>query len=227
MSFDPDAVETVTVDSYGTLVDPSAAVDALDEYVEATDSISDVWRTKSIEYTMIGNFVDGYQPFYDMNRDALRYALAAHDVELADDTAEKILSVYHELEVFDDVRDGIGRLAEGGYPVYVVSNGNPEMLESMVEHADIGGLIEDTVSAHEVETFKPDAEIYRHAAARTGTPIESIAHVAGPSFDIQGSMHAGMYGVRLDRTGEPWGTYGPEPDLTVESFHELADALGV
>ena len=227
MPFDPDAVETVTVDSYGTLVDPSAAVDALDDHVEDTESISDVWRTKSIEYTMVGNFVDGYQPFYDMNRDALRYSLAAHDVKLPDETVEEILSVYHELEVFEDVRDGIGRLVDGGYPVYVVSNGNPEMLDSMIEHADIGDLIEDRISAHEVETFKPDAEIYRHAAARTGTPIDSIAHVAGPSFDIQGSKHAGMQGVWLDRKGGPWDTYGAEPDLTVESFYEFAEALGV
>ena len=227
MAFDPDAVETVTVDSYGTLVDPSAAVDALDDHVDDTESISDVWRSKSIEYTMIGNFIDGYQPFYDMNRDALRYALAAHDVDLAADTVEEILSVYHELEVFEDVREGIGRLVDGGYPVYVLSNGNPEMLDSMVEHADIGDLIEDTISAHEVETFKPDAELYRHAAARTDTPIGSIAHVAGPSFDIQGSKHAGMWGVRLDRTGDPWDTFGEEPDLTVESFYEFADALGV
>jgi 2-haloacid dehalogenase len=227
MSFDPDAVETVTVDSYGTLVDPSAAVDALDDHVEDTDSISDLWRTKSIEYTMVGNFVDAYQPFYDMNRDALRYALSAHGVDLDDETVEEILAVYHELEVYEDVRDGIDRLIDGGYPVYVVSNGNPEMLESMVAHAEIGDLIEDAISAHEVRTFKPDVEIYRHAAARTGTPIESIAHVAGPPFDIQGSKHAGMQGVRLDRTGDPWGSFGAEPDLTVESFYEFADALGV
>ena len=227
MSFDPDAVETITVDSYGTLVDPSAAVDALDDHVEATESISDVWRTKSIEYTMIGNFVDGYQPFYAMNRDALRYALAAHDVDLPEDTVEGILSVYHELEVFEDVRDGIGRLVDGGYPVYVLSNGNPEMLESMIDHADIGDLISGYISAHEVGTFKPDRELYRHAAARTGTPIASIAHVAGPSFDIQGSKHAGMQGVWLDRSGGPWDTYGAEPDLHVGSFYEFADALGV
>ncbi|MDR9382313.1 MAG: haloacid dehalogenase type II [Natronomonas sp.] len=227
MSFDPDAVATVTVDSYGTLVDPSAAVDALDAHVEDTDSISDLWRTKSIEYTMVGNFVDAYQPFYDMNRDALRYALSAHGVDLDEETVEEILAVYHELEVFEDVRDGIERLIDGGYPVYVVSNGNPEMLDSMVAHAEIGDLIEDTISAHEVRTFKPDVEIYRHAAARTGTPIESIAHVAGPPFDILGSKHAGMQGVRLDRTGDPWGSSGVEPNLTVESFYEFVDALGV
>ncbi|MDR9431671.1 MAG: HAD-IA family hydrolase, partial [Natronomonas sp.] len=162
----------VTVDSYGALVDPSAAVETLDDHVEHIDSISDLWRTKSIEYTMVGNFVDAYQPFYDMNRDALRYALAAHDVDLPDETAEEILAVYHDLEVFDDVRNGIERLIDGGCPVHVVSNGNPEMLESMVNNADIGDLIEDTISAHEVRTFKPDVEIYRHAAARTGTPIE-------------------------------------------------------
>jgi 2-haloacid dehalogenase len=227
MSFDADAVETVTVDSYGTLVDPSAAVDALDDHVEETDSISDVWRTKSIEYTMVGNFTDAYQPFYEMNRDALRYALSTHGVDLPEETVSEILAVYHELEVFDDVRNGIERLIDGGYPVYVVSNGNPEMLESMVDHAGIGDLIEDTISAHEVETFKPDAEIYRHAAARTGTPIDAIAHVAGPPFDIQGSIHAGMQGVRLDRTGDPWGTFGAEPDLTVGDFHGFAEALGV
>ncbi|WP_349254511.1 HAD family hydrolase, partial [Natronomonas sp.] len=135
MSFAPADVETITVDSYGTLVDPSAAVDALDDHVDATESISQLWRTESITYTMVGNFVEEYRPFYDINRSALQYALAAHDVELPEETVEEILSVYHELEVFDDVRSGIERLIDGGYPVYVVSNGNPEMLDSMVDHA--------------------------------------------------------------------------------------------
>ena len=227
MSFTPGDIETITVDSYGTLVDPSAAVGALDDHVEETESISQQWRNESITYTMVGNFTDEYRPFYDLNRSALRYALSAHGVELPEETVEEILSVYHELEVFDDVRSGIERLIDGGYPVYVVSNGNPEMLESMVDHAEIDELIEDTISAHEIRTFKPDVEIYRHAAARTGTPIGSIAHVAGPRFDIQGAMHAGIQGVWLDRAGDPWGAFGSEPDLRVEGFEELADALSV
>ncbi len=83
---------------------------------------------------------------------------------------DAILSVYHELDVFDDVRDGVGRLRDAGYDCYVVSNGNPEMLDSMVDHADIRDLLDGVVSADEVGVFKPDAEIYRHAAARTATP---------------------------------------------------------
>jgi hypothetical protein len=34
-----------------------------------------------------------------------------------------------------------------------------------------------------------------------------------------------MQGVWLDRGGDPWGTFGPEPDLRVERLHEIADIL--
>lgn len=228
MSLDTDRVETVTVDSYGTLVDPNAVEKALAERVEETEPISKLWRSRSLMYTMVGNFIEFYQPFYEMNRDALQYALDAHGVEMSTEERDDILSTYHELSVFEDVRDGIGRLREGGYDVYVVSNGNPEMLHSMVTHADIEDLIVDTISAHEISTFKPAPAIYRHGAARTGTPIDRIVHVAGPSFDVLGAKHAGMQGAWLNRGDGPWESFaGVDPDIELDSFHDLADTLGV
>lgn len=129
------------------------------------------------------------------------------------------------LDVFDDVRDGIERLRAGGYDRYVVPNGNPGML--MVERANIGDLIEDTVSADEIRTVKPAAAIYRHAAGRTGTPIDEIAHVTAGWFDVVGAQHAGMQGVRVDRKSIPWEPFDGEPDRTIETFYELADELDV
>lgn len=225
MSFDPTAVETITVDSYGTLVDPSTVERALTEHVDSVGSISDQWRSRSLMYTMVSNFTDDYQPFYDMNRDALRFALESHGIDLSSETIEEILSTYHDLDPFDDVRAGLETLTDAGYDVYVLSNGDPEMLESMVESAGIEGVIADLISAHEIRTFKPDVDIYRHAAARTGTPIDSIAHVAGPTFDVQGAMHAGMQGVWIDRDNGPWDPPADDPDLIVETFFELADEL--
>jgi 2-haloacid dehalogenase len=228
MTLDAERVETVTVDSYGTLVDPSAAEAALADRVDDPEPVSDLWRSRSLMYTMVGNAVDFYQPFYEMNRDALQYALDIHGVDIASDERDAILEVYHDLDVFGDVRNGIGRLREDGYPVYVVSNGNPEMLASMVEGAAITDLIADTVSAAEVETFKPEPEIYRHAAAHTGTPIDRTLHVAGPSFDVLGAMNAGAQAAWLDRDDEPWESFaGRDPDIEIESFHDLAEALGV
>ncbi|MGQ4556137.1 haloacid dehalogenase type II [Halobellus sp. GM3] len=227
MTFDPERVTTLTFDSYSTLVDVDAAERALADTVADPEPVSKLWRARSIEYTFVANHIDAYQPFYEMNRAAIQYALEAHDADVSASERDEILAVYHELDVFDDVREGIERLRAGGYDCYVVSNGNPEMLSSMIEHADIGDLIEDAISAAEVRTFKPDAEIYRHAAARTGTPIDEIAHVTAGWFDVLGAKHAGMQGVWVDRKGTPKEPFGGAPHLTVETFHDLAEALDV
>ena len=226
MSFDPEAVSTVTFDSYSTVVDVDAAERALADRVDGDPRpVSRLWRSRSLMYTMIANFVDAYQPFYEMNRDALTYALAAYGIDVSEEERDEILAVYHELDVFDDVRSGMEQLRDAGYPLYVVSNGNPEMLASMVEHAGIGDLLEDTVSADEVESFKPHSEIYRHAAARTGTPVDEVVHVSAGQFDIAGAVHAGMQGAWLNRGGRPQEVFGPQPDTVAGSIHDVADAL--
>ena len=227
MPFDPDRVSTITFDSYSTLVDVDAAEKALADRVDDPEPVSRLWRSRSLAYTFVANQIDAYQPFYEMNRDALQYALDAHGVDITTEERDEILAVYHELDVFEDVREGIQRLVDGGYDCYVLSNGNPEMLSSMVSHAGIDSLLEDTISADEVETFKPDSELYRHAAARTETPIDEMAHAAALWFDVQGAEHAGMQGIWMDRKDAPWEPFDGEPSLTVETIHGIADELGV
>ncbi|WP_222917514.1 haloacid dehalogenase type II [Natrinema sp. SYSU A 869] len=227
MSFDPDAVETIAFDSYGTLVDVSAVAEPLSEHLDEYDPelVAKLWRERSLSYAMVGNAIEEYDSFYEMNRHALRYALETCGVDIDEDEREEILSTYHDLPVFDDVHDGIERLRDAGYDCYIVSNGNEEMLKSLLEYADIGDLIEDTVSADEVEQFKPESELYRHAADRIGTPIEEIAFVAAGWWDVPGGIHAGMQGVWINRQDTLWGPYEMDPDLTIESFHDLADEL--
>ncbi|QLG63683.1 haloacid dehalogenase type II [Halorarum salinum] len=225
MSFDPDAVETIAFDSYGTIVDVDGVEEPLSNYVENPGTVAELWRDRSLTYAMVANAIEEYDSFYEMNRHALRYALEAVDVDLDEDDRAEILSTYHELPVFDDVRDGMRRLDEAGYDCYVVSNGNEEMLESMVEQAELGDLIADTISADEVERFKPEADLYRHALDRIGIPAERVAYVAAGWWDVPGAIHVGMQGVWINRGNAHWGPYDTEPALTIETFHDLADAL--
>ena len=227
MSLDSGRVSTLTFDSYSTLVDVDAVERALADRVGDPEPVSQLWRARSLEYTMVANHIDTYQSFYEMNRDALQYALEASDADLSPGERDEILAVYHELDVFDDVRDGIERLRDAGYDCYVLSNGNPKMLDSLVDHADIEDLLTDTISADEVELFKPHADLYRHAAERTDTPPEEVAHVTAVWFDVMGAQHAGMQGVWVDRKGTPQEPFGPDPDLTIETFDDLATALDV
>lgn len=225
MALDPERAEAIAFDSYGTIVDVNTVQEPLSEYVDEPELVAQLWRERSLAYAMVGNAIEEYDSFYEMNRTALRYALDVAGVELGEDEREEILSTYNDLAVFDDAVSGMERLRGMGYDLYVVSNGSHEMLEGLIEHAGIDDLIEGTVSADEIETFKPVADLYRHAASEIGVPIEEITFVAAGWWDVPGAIHAGMQGVWINRQDTIWGPYETEPALTIETFHDLADEL--
>lgn len=226
MTLDVDQIETVTFDSFTTLVDVLGSTDRiLREHVDDPSRIVDRWRTRAVEYRMLCNSVGDYEPYQRTTRQALEYALAANGVELREAVIDEVADVFHDLDVFEDVTESFERLDAAGYDLYVVSNGEPELLDAIVEGADIGEQVIDTISADEIETYKPDAAIYRHAAERTETPIENVVHVATPWYDVYGAMYAGMQGIWVNRQDLPWERYNGDPDLIVDGLDEVVGAL--
>lgn len=228
-----EGIETITVDSYTTLVDVGSQADVLDAHIpELVDSggVSRTWRHQYLLYSVIANDIDAYRPFWELIGLGLEYALEAHGYDVPRATQDRIRKeVYHDnLAVFDDVQAGIERLTTHGYPVFVLSNGDPEMLSRLVETAGLTDLVAGTISAAEVQTYKPDPGIYEHAATRTDTPIDRILHVSGGGLrDVWGAKHAGMHTAWLRRPAQtaPTERLGPDPDITLPDFHALADTL--
>ncbi|NHN48066.1 haloacid dehalogenase type II [Halostella sp. JP-L12] len=226
MPLDIGEVETITFDSFTTIVDVETTTRrALAKHVDDPASVADLWRSRAVDYRMVSTFTDNYETYEETTRDALEYALAAHDCTLPDDAIDEIASAFHELDVYEDVRPGMERLVDAGYELYVLSNGNPAVLDSMVRRASIGDLIADTISADELQVYKPDPRIYEYAADSTNTAVENVLHVATPWYDIYGAKHAGNQTVWLNRNDAPWDRFDGEPDLTVETFEELVTAV--
>lgn len=226
MPLDLDRVETITFDSFTTIVDVGTSTRrALSRHLDDPDPVADLWRVRAVDYRMVSTFVDEYETYERTTREALEYALAVHGHDLADEAIDEIAGVFFELDVYDDVRPGMERLAPD-YDLYVLSNGNPSLLAAMVERAGIGDLVEDTVSADEIQAYKPDARIYEHGARRSGTDLDRIAHVATPWYDVYGAMGAGMQGIWVNRDGRPWDAFDGEPDLVVDGFDDLVAAFG-
>lgn len=227
MTLQTRRIAAITVDSYSTLLDVDSAAGALNGIVADPARVAAVWRQQSLTYATTSNFVGHYRTFYEMNRVALVYALAREGVRPAAPDIDRVLAIYHDLQPFADVRSGIAKLREMGYPVWVVSNGDPDMLQSLVRDAHIEDVASGIVSVHEIRRYKPAVEIYRHAAQRIGQPTWAIAHASAGWFDVAGAMHAGMQGVWMNRKHEPAEVFGPfpAPDLTVGGFDELIAAL--
>jgi len=225
-AFDSGRVETVLFDSYGTLVDTSTAARALTDLVADPEAVAKDWRDRALFYSVVANDLGQYAPYFDLHVDALRDALRAEGVGLDDVDPRERTAVYHDLDPFADVARCFERLAAAGYDPSICSNGNREMLASLVASTGIEDNVAELVSADDVRTLKPAAELYDYAAERVDTPPERVAHVTAHWMDVQGAMHAGMQGVFLARGDEPWPSFGPEPSLTVDSLDAFCDRLG-
>ena len=225
MPLEPEPVTAITFDSFTTIVDVATTTQrALTEHVDDPETIADIaglWRTRAVEYRMLSNAVGPYEDYLATTEDALRYALAVCGVTLSDEAVADLVSSFHELDVFDDVADSLHRLDDLGYDLYIVSNGTQDLLRSMVARADIEDVIVDTVSADDVEVFKPARAFYRHATETIGIDPEAAVHVATPWYDIYGANNAGMQSVWVNRSEGPWEAFDGGPDETVTSLADL------
>ncbi|NKE38060.1 haloacid dehalogenase type II [Natronococcus sp. JC468] len=225
MQIDPSRIESVVVDSYSTLVDVESSRKALKAHTPEATALARVWQLRTREYAMVGNEINVYRPAVDRHRLALKHALDVFDVDLTDDEIEEVLSVYHELDVFDDVRGGLETIRDAGYDIHILSNGDPALLDSLIDHTNLADIITSVISADDIHLYKPARELYEYTAERIGVPLGNLVHVTASWSDVNGALSAGMQGVWLNRKGRAWEPYGREPDLIIESFHELAESL--
>jgi 2-haloacid dehalogenase len=223
--FEPGQVSVVTFDSYGTLVDTGSAARVLEDIVDDPDSVARAWRQNALTYSLVANQIDEYRTYVQLHLDGLRDALADAGVDLPESRLEELNEVYYRLDPFEDTREGVRRLDEAGYRPSIVSNGNPEMLDALVESADIGDHVHELASADDVTTLKPAARLYERAADRLDVAVDEVAHVTAHWMDVQGAAHAGMQGVWLAREGTSFASFDGDPDLTVESMADLCDSL--
>ncbi|UHQ96367.1 haloacid dehalogenase type II [Natrinema halophilum] len=225
MTVDSGRVDTVMFDSFSTIVDVDVS-SVLAEYVEDPELTSQLWRTQISRFRPLANFI-GYVPHEEINKQALRYVFEMLDVPYTDEDLDQIGSIYHRLDPFDDVRAGMERLSDMGYDLYILSNGDHDVLDSMVENAEIDHVLTDVISADEIKTYKPHSRLYKYAARRTGEYPENIVHCSAAWYDVQGAMHAGMQGIWVNRKDQPQGLrpFDGEIDSEVRDFDEIADIL--
>lgn len=225
MTLDPDPIGVVTFDSFSTLVDVESTAVAVEGYVDEPVAFAHEWHSRAAYYGIVANHVDAYHTYYDFHRLALEYLFEAADIAATSDELDEITSVYREMRPFDDVRPAMEALRDAGYEVGIVSNGNPEMLDSLQRSVGIGDLVEEAVSAHEIERYKPAVDLYRHAADRFDRPIGELCHVANGSVDMMGAKHAGMQAAWCNRTDTPPEPFGPTPDVVVDGLADLIERL--
>ena len=196
-------IEMCVFDAYGTLFDFNSAVARHRRAVgPSADALSELWRTKQIQYTWLRNAMGTYAPFWQVTGEALDHCLAAH--RIADPAArERLMGAYLALEPFPEAPGMLACLTRASMRTAILSNGNSGMLDPMVTASGLANHFEAVLSVDEAGVFKPDPRVYRLVEARCGVTPDKVCFLSSNCWDAHGAAQFGFRTVWVNRTGAP------------------------
>lgn len=217
---------TLGFDIYGTLIDPYGVSEKLAEYSSQSVEFARIWRDKQLEYTFKRGLMRRYENFAVCTRNALDYTDTLLDTGLNDDAKQALMETYRVLPAFDDVVGSLKVSKDAGFRLFGFSNGLQSAVEGLLEHAGISHYFDGVVSVDDLQTFKPNPDVYHYFVKKTGAELENAWLVSSNPFDVQGAINIGMKAAWLQRSHnvvfDPWGI---EPTVKIKSLEELPNLI--
>lgn len=123
-----------------------------------------------------------------------------------------------------DAKPVMEALRERGVVSAIASSGQPEMIEELVEAADLRDVLVATVSGHEVAAFKPDPAVYLRTMELLGVAPEECLVVEDSPLGIEAGRRAGCRTLAL-RPREGVSLDQSKADRIIDSLWDLLEEL--
>ncbi|MEM6902718.1 MAG: haloacid dehalogenase type II [Pseudomonadota bacterium] len=222
-----DGIRACVFDAYGTIFDLVSATDRLSASLgEKAVPLGEVWRAKQLQYTWLRSLTDEFTPFWQVTGEALDYAmeqLGIHDDELR----SSLMDGYRRLDAYPDVAPVLKRLRAAGYHTAILSNGSGNMLDSGVEHAGLGDLLDHVLSVDAVQIFKPDHRTYQMACDAFDVLPGEICFLSSNGWDAAGAAGFGFQVAWINRADLPVERLPARPKAIINSMEGLPALLGL
>jgi 2-haloacid dehalogenase len=211
-------------DAYGTLFDVHSAVARVAERIgPEAPRLSDLWRTKQLEYSWVRTLMSSYSDFWRLTEEALDFALAKFPA-VGQGVRSELLDAYRALEPYPEVKATLESLKMRGARLAILSNGSPEMLASAVASAKLDRLIDRVFSVDAVRAYKTHPDAYRLVTEAWRVLPGEVSFQSSNRWDIAGASRFGFDTVWVNRSGQP-DEYGDlPPGRVIASLHELLAA---
>ncbi len=219
--------EICVFDAYGTLYDFNSAVARHRTAIgPAADSLTEMWRSKQIQYTWLRNGMGAYAKFWEVTGAALDHCLAVHGITDRS-IRDKLMNAYLALDPFPEVPSMLAKLKAAGMRLAILSNGNPEMLEPMVKASGLADKFDAVLSVDSAGVFKPDAKVYRLVEAHCGVKPANVCFLSSNCWDAHGASHFGFPTVWVNRGDAPDDGLPGTPVAQIKDLSQLPALLGV
>lgn len=223
-------VKVCMFDQYGTVVDMQGGLVAIAEpflrkkgWKGSANSFVTWWRRTHFENSMIDALLHReHTPYREIGHRAVAHVMDRAGIDYTRDEVRYLVGEIEKLKPFPEVPEALAKL-HTRYQLVVLSNGDPDMLETAKQYHRIP--FDKVISVAEANSFKPHVATYTKAAELCGLKPDQILFVANHAFDCIGAKAAGMRTAFIDRRSRPFGETPHQPDILVPTMKDLADAI--
>jgi 2-haloacid dehalogenase len=224
-------VTTLAFDIFGTVLDLTGSITPpTRRFLQgkgatiSAEAFWDQWRARQrIEQYQDSLMMLGHSGYLETCRRALLYCLRLNRIAFTDAEVRELMEAWQSLSPHADVAEGLRRL-QSRYRLVALSNGEQAYLEHLEKERMRFGF-DALISVERAGWFKPHPSVYRTGATVLGLEPQEIMMVAAHAFDIMGARACGYRGAYVNRYRLPYEETPHRPDVEVNDFIELANAL--
>lgn len=218
-------IRALVFDAYGTLFDPFSVRGLAEQLFPGQGAaLSQLWRSKQLEYSWLRTLMGRYDNFWKITEDALSFSCRSLGLSCSEQQRHALMEIYLSLPPFPEVRPALERLS--ALPLCILSNGTPEMLAAVVAANGMAQFFAHIFSVDSLQIYKPRPEVYQHAVDNLGLPRKAIGFVSSNFWDISGATNFGFQTFWLNRSSTAPDELGVTPTALMKKLSDLPSLLG-
>jgi 2-haloacid dehalogenase len=217
-------IKALTFDAYGTVFDVHSVVTLAEEMFPGKGKeLSQLWRSKQIEYMFLRTIMGRYIP-HDQNTEAgLKYSMKYLKLPGGESERKALMAAYEKLSPFDDARQTLPKLT--GIKKAILSVGTQSLLSNLVGNAGIASQFDALLSVDEVKVYKPHPRTYQLAIDKFGLERHEIGFVTSNYFDVAGAKAFGFQVIWINRNSALPDELDLPPDVELNSIEQIPGIL--
>ena len=218
-------INALVFDAYGTLFDVHSVVSLCEEIFPGQGlALSQMWRTKQLEYSWLRSIMSRYEDFWQVTQSALDFSCKALDLSAPPDIRSHLMNAYLHLQTFPEVGEALEALSD--YPGAILSKVTPNMLKAVVNNSSLGNAFNHIISVDAVRIYKPHPRVYELATHILGVASSAIGFVSSNCWDVIGAKAFGFRTFWVNRANSTVDELGSPTDVVVKNLREIPGTLG-
>ena len=216
--------KAIIFDAYGTLFDVnSAAEKSKNKIGDKWEAFANYWRTTQLEYTWLRSLMHRHKDFWQITEDSLDKSMKIFNINK--DMKTELLNLYKKLSPFSEVKETLENLKKKEMKLSILSNGTPELLNTLVVSNKFDTIFDDIFSIEEVRIYKPDSKVYDLPVNKYKIKPNEIIFLSANTWDVSGGGNYGYNSVWVNRNNTVFDNLDYKPFKEIKSLQQLLDIV--